>query len=317
MLEMRVGSERRLAGWARKAGLRLALYVLFVLAASCLYTPLLLNMARLVWLKSHMTGPSSRQLELSDALLHVASPLGVQRDEVSFLRGLIALERGDSAQASTLWGAHVDDERLSLYIHGQERAGTVVALCTLLQEANIAPASLYECGLMYARQGLDDRAIECFRRLAESGATAPLRLRPEVEPVPAAYAEMGKAYYRLGDEPKALEYLLRAESLAENPGKLGAAYTFIGMIYVHQRKYDLAQRYLGRAPDDFYAHMALGDIGLLRRDWQLAETHYKRAAELKPDDPRPHLGLAAVYKAMGFVELANEERARAERLARH
>lgn len=55
-----------------------------------------------------------------------------------------------------------------------------------------------------------------------------------------------------------------------------------------------------KAPDQSVAFLAMGDLGLAKHDYALAEENYRKATELQPKNPAGFLGLACAWRPSDF-----------------
>ncbi len=68
--------------------------------------------------------------------------------------------------------------------------------------------------------------------------------------------------------------------------------------------------------DDFWeSHYELGVLLEKRREFQLAEEHFERAAALNPNASKPHYRLARIYQRLGKAKLAKRQRELHKRIA--
>ncbi len=85
--------------------------------------------------------------------------------------------------------------------------------------------------------------------------------------------------------------------IKDNPRNLQALY------WQAEAARKLAQASFDRAvnlkPDSWQGHVLLGDLYRQRKKWDVAISHYQKAAQLKPDSPGPLLGLATIYWQTG------------------
>ncbi len=63
-----------------------------------------------------------------------------------------------------------------------------------------------------------------------------------------------------------------------------------------------------RREDFWESHYELGAVAEKKRDFEAAEQHFRRAAELNPEVSKPHYRLARVYQRLGKLSEAKRER---------
>ncbi|WDS37268.1 tetratricopeptide repeat protein [Pseudoxanthomonas sp.] len=134
---------------------------------------------------------------------------------------------------------------------------------------------------------------------------------PGMSEVNLALAELHQAQ---GDEGKAVEYYLKAES---DPSSRAAAYTGIAIMHADQGRTALAMDYFDRAlalrPGDGSIHAQIGYRQFLASDLPAAIASYRKAVALQPDNALLWSYLGGVYLTAGQVQDA--ERALVRSLA--
>lgn len=146
---------------------------------------------------------------------------------------------------------------------------------------------------------------------------------------PQAYELLLKGRYhansRVGDNPrKALEYYEQAVALEPNFA-LAQAYLangYFGLIIFNladpsevKPKFEAAARRALELDDKLAeAHQAMGIFYMTSLNWAAAESEYKRAAELNPNYPWPHLSSSAIFSRLGQHENAIAEAKRGREL---
>ena len=85
----------------------------------------------------------------------------------------------------------------------------------------------------------------------------------------------------------------------------------LGNIYLSERKYDLAFRYLNKAiqqkPNLAQAHRDLGRALFQTGDYEGAIGHLKTVAQLAPDESTAHYLMAQAYRKLGKTKEQNAE----------
>jgi len=131
----------------------------------------------------------------------------------------------------------------------------------------------------------------------------------------SAYAGLAEAYSSLYEWydassswlSKAIE--MNQKALALEPHSLDAKFG-IAMVYFNHRRFAEAKRtieeILKENPEFYAGHLRLGMIAELSNDFESAQKHYRRAAELKPYDEDAWTFLAGLLKARGNTTAANK-----------
>ena len=106
---------------------------------------------------------------------------------------------------------------------------------------------------------------------------------------------------------KAIE--MDQKALTLDPSSFEAQFG-IAMVYFHQRRFSESKRtieaILKDTPDFHPGHLRLGMIAELSGDLEGALRHYRRAAELKPQDEDAWRFLAEIHRRLAHVEAAEE-----------
>ena len=131
----------------------------------------------------------------------------------------------------------------------------------------------------------------------------------------SAYAGLAEAYSSLYEWydassswlSKAIE--MNQKALALEPNSLDAKFG-IAMVYFNHRRFAESKRtieeILKENPEFYAGHLRLGMIAELSNDFESAQKHYRRAAELKPYDEDAWTFLAGLLKARGNTAAANK-----------
>jgi serine/threonine protein kinase/Tfp pilus assembly protein PilF len=131
----------------------------------------------------------------------------------------------------------------------------------------------------------------------------------------SAYAGLAEAYSSLYEWydassswlSKAIE--MNQKALALEPNSLDAKFG-IAMVYFNHRRFAESKRtieeILQENPEFYAGHLRLGMIAELSNDFESAQKHYRRAAELKPYDEDAWTFLAGLLKARGNTAAANK-----------
>ena len=159
---------------------------------------------------------------------------------------------------------------------------------------------------------------ECFMRLKEYDKAVPA-LRKAVEMNLGSTMEhfqLAKGLIAAEDIEGAVPEL---ETVVAKMPKLADAHLFLEMAYARTNRIPEAIKechtVLEFMPDHFGSYLILGRFLELSGDLEGAVPNLKKAAELEPKAPDPHVILADVYDHLGQAADAERERAIAQRLA--
>jgi tetratricopeptide (TPR) repeat protein len=124
---------------------------------------------------------------------------------------------------------------------------------------------------------------------------------------PVGYVEMGRILFIQKKEKDAISYLDKA--LALHPGDVSAL-RFTTTYYLSKKDFkkaeDVIQKQLAVVKNAFLYDL-LGDVYEVQNDMQRAEMYFKKAIEMSPDAPTPHLALAGFYMRRNAMEKAKGE----------
>ncbi len=115
--------------------------------------------------------------------------------------------------------------------------------------------------------------------------------------------------------------LAAGQALTEMHPDAPRAWQFLAGFQANENDTMGSRKSLGKAldldPNSAAAHMQLGNnyMFLEPKDFDKAETHFRNAADLAPDEPNPHDLLGDVHRAQGNLEAAYTDYSRADELA--
>ncbi len=136
-----------------------------------------------------------------------------------------------------------------------------------------------------------DKGLEALEhenaKLSAAHLQAAVQLYPRFA---SAYGALGTALANTGDSKAAAGAFEKALEIDE---KLFIANLGLGNLYLAEKRYGEAEKYLARAsmlkPDDWRVQYELGDVYWRTGDWPKAEERLRRAVELHGKLPRIHL----------------------------
>lgn len=106
------------------------------------------------------------------------------------------------------------------------------------------------------------------------------------------YINLGAAYNRLGDYPKAIEALRRG---LQTEKKCSEGFYNLGICYRKMKQWALAipayREAIRLDPNMVEAYLNIGNVYLEMKNFQQAISHFRRALEIRPDFERARLGL--------------------------
>lgn len=187
-----------------------------------------------------------------------------------------------------------------------------LAICQRLYDPNHAD-KLTALGTIYGKHGELEAALGPLRRAAE--------LEPQS---PQTQYNLAFTYYKLKRFEDARAPLAKALARWPDLFPLNSLY---GAVLAELGENTAAYPALRRAhqlnPQDgptgellYRTTLALARKSQAAREYSEALRYFGEAAELRPQDPEPHLGKAEVYRLTGQPSAADEEQRQAERLKR-
>lgn len=140
-----------------------------------------------------------------------------------------------------------------------------------------SPIALNSLGLLYAQQGMYEKAIALYEQL--------LKFHPNQEHVERVYANMAGAYFGRQMFDEAIDYYQKA---LEIDPKYIHAYTGLGRVHLESGQYDEAIRMFQWAleidPSLFRIHVLLGDLCVRTHRTECATEAYQNALKLQPEN---------------------------------
>lgn len=142
---------------------------------------------------------------------------------------------------------------------------------------------------------------------AQNDAEVPAGLKPlsaEWIKQAAYYTIQGQQALAMNQQEEALEYFQKV--LGIYPDIRGMQLS-VGLIYLQQKNYEQAAAHLEKAlqeEDSFVTAINLGAALIGLKEYDRAETYFKRAMELEPGNPQCHKNLADLYRKMNRVDEA-------------
>jgi len=129
------------------------------------------------------------------------------------------------------------------------------------------------------------------------------------------YHQLGLAWFRLGDNEKALEKYNKAVSLTPNEAVL---YSNMGIIYYQRKDYqkavELYQKAISIDPHYADAHMNLGSMYGLLGDFEKSLFYLKKSLEYDPNNASAYYYLGLTYRNLNKTEEADRHFKEATRL---
>lgn len=120
----------------------------------------------------------------------------------------------------------------------------------------------------------------------------------------AYYTIQGQQALALNQQEEALEYFQKVLGIYPD---IRGLHLSMGLLYLQEKNYEQAATHLEKAlqqEDSFVPAINLGAAFSGLKEYDRAETYFKRAMELQPGNPQCHKNLADLYREMDRVDEA-------------
>lgn len=160
-------------------------------------------------------------------------------------------------------------------------------------EKHIAVKVLNNLGVAYKRQGSLDNAIAIFQKGIETDAS-----------YTAFYANLSAVYRLQNRYQEALDILIKTVSLHHHLNDYKALIEFLTFLKKPQEALSIANEVVTRFPQEYEAHLILGNLLTSFKIYEKAIEPYRKAIALAPMKTQAYNNIGVVYKELGMNQEA-------------